>query len=144
MRVHLRTRVPLSALTVLQELTHGPPEPLSGGLDRVVAKAMEARVGFEPFCRKLIGVYVTLETRAGVAELADAPDSKSGGRKAVKVRFLSPAPVVPSPTRAPYTGHSSSTRLSNVWNACGPGGPSNPLFGPSVFAWSRTPLLQRS
>jgi hypothetical protein len=29
---------------------------------------------------------------AGVAELADAPDSKSGYRKAVKVRFLSPAP----------------------------------------------------
>ena len=35
----------------------------------------------------------TLENCAGVAELADAPDSKSGGRKAVKVRFLSPAPT---------------------------------------------------
>jgi hypothetical protein len=36
---------------------------------------------------------------AGVAELADAPDSKSGGRKAVWVRFPPPAPLnfPPSP-----------------------------------------------
>ena len=27
-----------------------------------------------------------------MAELADAPDSKSGGRKTAKIRFLSPAP----------------------------------------------------
>ena len=29
-----------------------------------------------------------------MAELADAPDSKSGGRKAVWVRFPPPAPIV--------------------------------------------------
>src|SRR5207302_8704513 len=31
----------------------------------------------------------------GVAELADAPDSKSGDRKVVKVRLLSPGPESP-------------------------------------------------
>jgi hypothetical protein len=35
--------------------------------------------------------YGTLKNCAGVAELADAPGLKSGGRKAVKVQFLSPA-----------------------------------------------------
>ena len=40
----------------------------------------------------------TLQNFAGVAELADAPDSKSGGRKAVKVRFLYPAPNRPAVT----------------------------------------------
>jgi predicted ABC-type ATPase len=35
-----------------------------------------------------------LQDQAGVAELADAPDSKSGGRKAVWVRFPPPAPFV--------------------------------------------------
>jgi hypothetical protein len=39
----------------------------------------------------------TLKNCAGLAELADAPDSKSGGRKAVKVQFLSPAPLIPKP-----------------------------------------------
>jgi hypothetical protein len=34
--------------------------------------------------------------RARVAELADAPDSKSGGRKAVWVRFPPRAPIFPA------------------------------------------------
>ena len=41
--------------------------------------------------------------RAGVAELADAPDSKSGGRKAVWVRFPPPAP----PSAASLARHSA-------------------------------------
>ena len=36
----------------------------------------------------------TLSDHAGVAELADAPDSKSGGRKALRVRVPPPASLV--------------------------------------------------
>jgi hypothetical protein len=66
-------------------------------------------IAIEPLClvidfknrKPLRDFYVIrcgiLSARAGVAQLADAPDLKSGGRKAVKVQFLSPAPLFPKP-----------------------------------------------
>jgi hypothetical protein len=49
--------------------------------------------GFAPFCGKAFG-FVATEV-AQVAELADALDSGSSGRKVVEVRVLSWAPFIP-------------------------------------------------
>ena len=47
-----------------------------------------------PFPSAIIA-YVLRRTYAGVAELADALDSGSNGRKAVQVQVLLPAPTKP-------------------------------------------------
>ena len=46
---------------------------------------------------RLSAVCYSLSARAGVAKQADAPDSKSGSRKGVGVRFPSPAPSLTLP-----------------------------------------------
>ena len=42
------------------------------------------------------GIHLRPVSTAGVAELVDAPDSKSGFRKEVRVRFSLPAPLIPT------------------------------------------------
>jgi hypothetical protein len=48
----------------------------------------------EPVEARYVCMLTCVNLEAGVAELADAPDSKSGGRKAVWVRFPPPAPTL--------------------------------------------------
>ena len=78
-----------NAIQALSQLSYGPTrEAQANPTHRVLSK-----VTFQPtYGRKTNRAWGMLEVPAGVVKLVYAGDSKSPGRKAVRVRFPPPAP----------------------------------------------------
>ena len=84
-----RTGDLLNAIQALSQLSYGPTREAQANPTHGVL----SKVTFQPtYSRKTNRAWGMLEVPAGVVKLVYAGDSKSPGRKAVRVRFPPPAP----------------------------------------------------